>query len=188
MQCINLSSSFNHLVYSSGLCPPPNLCHQHQGQGGWVEEGGMVVSRQYFSLNAIGTILFAIGLSCQDNNWMIDVDDDPCLHQVASLLKATLTQWRVTISRRRRRRREAGRSNLRWSSTNIEPSTAPLLSVPKLFSSGATLGPVPLRPVLLRCLTLKIAPLDGHLCQVYPVEEGPMPAVPGSLTSQKGFL
>ena len=180
MQCIILFSIVNHLVYSSGVCPPPNLCHRHQGQGGWVEEGGMVVSRQYFSLNAIGTILFAIGLSCQDNNWMIDVDDDSCLHQVASLLTATLTQWRVTTSRRRRRRREAGRSNLRWSSTNIEPSTAPLLSVPKLFSSGAMLGPVPLPPVLLRCLTLKIAPLDGHLWQVHPVEEGPMPAVPGS--------
>ena len=104
MQCIISFSTVNHLVYSSGVCPPPNLCHRHQGQGGWVEEGGMVVSRQYFSLNAIGTILFAIGLSCQDNNWMIDVDDDSCLHQVASLLTATLTQWRVKISSSRRQR------------------------------------------------------------------------------------
>ena len=54
---------------------------------------------------------------------MIDIDDDPCSHQVASLLMAILTQWRVTMSRRSRRRRrkmrrrglgeEAGRLNLR---------------------------------------------------------------------------
>ena len=72
-----------------------------------MEESSMLVSRQYFSLNAMGTILFAIGL-VNTIQWgqfdeMIDVDDDPCFHQVASLLTATLTQWRVTTSRRRRR-------------------------------------------------------------------------------------
>ena len=48
-------------IFSSPSILPLDYNQQGQGEVGWVEEGTMVVSRQYFSLNAVGNSLFAIG-------------------------------------------------------------------------------------------------------------------------------